>query len=81
MMNTPDKEEMREELLQESRTKEVENYKIKTSPAYALDVLVSRIGYDNTIQEIIEHLREFEESYGWSFKLCDVLRQLTGEEL
>ena len=78
---TNEQEEMIEDMKQEYRDKEVENYKIKTSPAYALDVLVSRIGYDNTIQEIIEHLREFEESYGWSFKLCDVLRQLTGEEL
>ena len=80
-MTTLNKEEMREDMKQEYRDREVENYKIKTSPAYALDVLVSRIGYDNTIQEIIEHLREFEESYGWSFKLCDVLKQLVGEEL
>jgi len=80
-MMTNEQEEMIEDMKQEYRDKEVENYKIKTRTAYALDVLVSRIGYDNTIQEIIEHLREFEESYGWSFKLCDVIRQLTGEEL
>ena len=78
---TIEQEEMIEDMKQEYRDKEVENYKIKTSPAYAFDVLVSRIGYDNTIQEIIEHISEFEESYGWSFKLCDVLKQLIGEEL
>ena len=80
-MTTLDKEEMREDMKQESRAKEIEMHKIKVSPEYALRALVDRIGYDNTIQEIIEHTKEFEESYGWNFKLCDVLRQLIGEEL